>query len=41
MLPTKFYGHWSTDSGEQDFKCVFTIYMYGREGHIGSVTWTV
>ena len=36
MLHTKFQGHWSTGSGEEDFLNVFTIYGHG--GHIGPVT---
>ena len=39
MLPTKFQGHWSIGSGEEDFLKVFTIYGHG--GHIGHVTLTV
>ena len=36
MLHTKFQGHWSTGSGEEDFFKVFTIYGHG--GHVGHVT---
>ena len=36
MLHTKFQGHWSTGSGEEDFLKVFTLYGHG--GHIGHVT---
>ena len=35
MPPTKFQGHRSIGSGEEDFK-VFTIYEHG--GHVGHVT---
>ena len=35
MLHTKFQGHRSIGSGEEDFK-VFTIYGHG--GHVGYVT---
>ena len=36
MLHTKFQGHWSIGSGEEDrFFKVFTIYGHG--GHIGHV----
>ena len=33
MLHSKFQGHWSTGSGEEDFFKVFTIYGHG--GHVG------
>ena len=36
MLHTKFQGHWSIASGEEDFFKVFTIYGHG--GHVGHVT---
>ena len=36
MLHTKFQGHWSIGSGEEDFFKVFTIYEHG--GHVGYVT---
>ena len=36
MLHTKFQGHWSIGSGEEDFFKVFTIYGHG--GHVGHVT---
>ena len=36
MLYTKFQGHRSTGSGEEDFFKVFTIYAHG--GHAGHVT---
>ena len=36
MLLTKFQGHWSIGSGEENFLKVFTIYGHG--GHIGHVT---
>ena len=36
MLHTKFQGHWSIGSGEEDFFKVFTIYGHG--GHLGHVT---
>ena len=36
MLHTKFQGHWSIGSGEEDFLKVFTIYGHG--GHVGHVT---
>ena len=39
MLPTKFQGHLSISSWEEDFLEVFTIYGHG--GHIGHVTLTV
>ena len=35
MFHTKFQGHWSTGSGEENFK-VFTIYGHGS--HVGHVT---
>ena len=36
MLPTKFQGHQSIVSGEEDFFKVFTINGHG--GHVGHVT---
>ena len=36
MLHTKFQGHWSMGSGEEDFFKVFTIYEDGS--HVGHVT---
>ena len=36
MLHTKFQGHWSIGSGEEEFFKVFTIYGHG--GHLGHVT---
>ena len=36
MLLTKFLGHRSIGSGEEDFFKVFTIYGHG--GHVGHVT---
>ena len=36
MLHTKFQGHWSIGSGEEDFFKVFTIYGHGI--HVGHVT---
>ena len=36
MLHTKFQGHWSVASGEEDFFKVFTIYGHGS--HVGHVT---
>ena len=36
MLHTKFQGHPSFGSGEEDFFKVFTIYGHG--GHVGHVT---
>ena len=36
MLHTKFQGHWSIGSGEEDFFKDFTIYGHG--GHVGHVT---
>ena len=36
MLRTKFQGHQSIGSGEEDFFKVFTIYGHG--GHVGQVT---
>ena len=38
MLNTKFRENRSTGSGE-DFLKVFTI--YGHDGHLGHVTWTI
>ena len=36
MLHTKFQGHWSIASGEEDFFKVFS--RYGHGGHVGHVT---
>ena len=36
MLHTKFQGHRSIGSGEEDFFKVFTIYGHG--GHVGHVS---
>ena len=36
MLHTKFQGHWSIGSVEEDFFKVFTIYGHGC--HVGHVT---
>ena len=36
MLHTKFQGHWSIGSGEDDFFKVFIIYGHG--GHVDHVT---
>ena len=36
MLHTKFQGHGSIGSGEEDFFKVFTI--YGHDSHVGHVT---
>ena len=36
MLHTKFQGHRSFGSGEEDFLKFFTI--YGHSGHVGHVT---
>ena len=36
MLHTKFQGHRSINSGEEDFFKVFAIYGHG--GHLGHVT---
>ena len=41
MLHTKYQGHWSVSSGEEDSLKIFTIHVYGHGGHIGHVTWTV
>ena len=38
MLHTKFRENRRAGSGEEDFSRVFTIYMYGRGGHLGHVT---
>ena len=35
MLHTKFQGHGSTGSGEEDFFIVFTIYGHGS--HVGPI----
>ena len=39
MLHTKFQGHRSSSSGEEDFFKIFTIYGHG--GHVGHVTQTI
>ena len=39
MLHTKFQGHRSFGSGEEDFLSFFII--YGHVGHLGLVNWTV
>ena len=39
MLHTKFQGHWSIGSGEEDFFKVFTVYGHGS--HVGHVTQTI
>ena len=39
MLYTKFQGHRSIGSGEEDFFNVLTIYGHG--GHLGHVTQTI
>ena len=39
MLHAKFQDHRTSDSGEEDFFKVFTIYGHG--GHLGDVTWTI
>ena len=38
MLHTKFRENRPAGSGEENFWRVFTIYMYGRGGHLGHVT---
>ena len=38
MLYNKLRGNLPAGSGEEDFLRVFTIYMYGRGGHLGHVT---
>ena len=38
MLLTKFQGHWSTGSGEEDLKNLKVFTIYGHGGHIGHVT---
>ena len=35
MLHTKFRGNRPAGSGEEDFKRVFTIHVYGHGGHLG------
>ena len=37
MLHTKFSENRPAGSGEENFKCFYTI--YGRGGHLGHVTW--
>ena len=39
MIHSKFQDHRTSDSGEDDFFKVFTIYGHG--GHLGHVTWTI
>ena len=39
MLHTKFQGHWSIGSGEEDFFKGFNTYGHG--GHVGHVTQTI
>ena len=39
MLHVKFQDHRTSDSGEEDFKKVLTIYWHG--GHLGHVTCTI
>ena len=39
MLHTKFQGHWSTGSGEEDFLRFLPLYWHG--GHVGHVTQTI
>ena len=41
MLHAKFQNHRISGSGEEDFLKVFIIYMYGRGGHLGNMTWTI
>ena len=40
MLHTKFQDHRTSGSGEEDLK-FFTIYVYGRGGDLGLVTWAI
>ena len=40
MLHAKFQDHRTSVSGE-DFSSFFTIYVYGRGGHLGLVTWAI
>ena len=39
MLHAKFQDHRTSGSGEEDFKRFLTI--YGHDGHLGHVTWTI
>ena len=39
MLHAKFQDHRTYGPGEKDFKVVFII--YGHDGHLGHVTWTI
>ena len=39
MIHAKFQDHRTSDSGEEFFLKVFTIYGHG--GHLGYVTWTI
>ena len=39
MLHAMFQDHRTSGSGEEDFLKVFTI--YGHDGHLGHVTWTI
>ena len=39
MLHAKFQDHRTSGSGGEDFFKVFTI--YGHDGHLGHVTWTI
>ena len=39
MLHAKFLDHRPSGSGKEDFFKVFTI--YGHDGHLGHVTWTI
>ena len=41
MLHAKFQDHRSSGSGEEGFLSFFTIYVYGRGGHLGLVTWAI
>ena len=38
MLHTKLQGHLPFDSGEEDFKSVIIIPVYGHGGHLDHVT---
>ena len=40
MLHSKFQDHRTSVSGE-DVSSFFTIYVYGRGGHLGLVTWAI
>ena len=39
MLHARFQNHMTSSSGEEDFLKVFSI--YGKNGHLGHVTWTI